>query len=69
MVTKRWHYVKWYGWNAETKTREGLAAIELYDLRNDPDENTNLATVKKYSAAEKRLDRIFRGGWIKARPR
>lgn len=68
MVTKSWHYVKWYGWNAETKTREELAATELYDLRNDPEENKNLATVKKYSAVEKRLDRIFRGGWIKARP-
>lgn len=69
MVTKRWHYVKWYGWNIETKTREGLAATELYDIRNDPQENENLTSIKKYSDEKKRLDKVFREGWMNARPR
>jgi len=69
IVTKRWHYVKWYGWNAETNSREALAATELYDLLNDPDENRNLSSVRKYTSVMKHVDRVFTGGWINARPR
>jgi iduronate 2-sulfatase len=68
MVTKRWHYVRWYGWNADTMTREGLAASELYDLRNDPEENQNLSNDRKFLAVERRLARLFRGGYADAQP-
>ncbi len=68
MVTKRWHYVKWYGWNVETRSRMAPAATELYDLHKDYEENRNLAELKSYSGVISRLDNQFSKGWKGAQP-
>jgi iduronate 2-sulfatase len=68
MVTERWHYVKWYGWDADVKCRKELAATELYDLRNDPEENKNLSVLEGYGRVTRHLERQFTGGWQHAVP-
>jgi arylsulfatase A-like enzyme len=58
MVTDRYHYVEWRSWDhvkgiAGTK----VLAVELYDLQEDPEENTNVAGSDDYRKDLERLSR------------
>ena len=63
MVTSRYHYVEWYQWSDETKTAGELAGIELYDLRADPDENTNIAGHPENVETAQDLAEKLKAGW------
>ena len=41
--TPRWRLVEWYPWDEEKQKCGKLAATELYDHQNDPQENVNVA--------------------------
>ncbi len=69
MMTENWHYIKWYYWNDETKNREEWVANELFDIRNDSEENRNLAELPKYSKILSELNLQFNEGWQKAKPK
>lgn len=56
MMTDRWHYIKWYHWNDITKQLLEPVECELYDLRNDKNENRNLSRLAKYARIIEKLD-------------
>jgi len=59
--TDRWRLVEW---------RKGNAApvYELYDCKNDPQENVNLANQPEHAATVKELAAMLKAGWKAARP-
>jgi iduronate 2-sulfatase len=61
--TDRYRYVEWSNW--ETKE---LAAIELYDHENDPQENKNVAGIKENAAIVEELAAKLKAGWKAALP-
>ncbi|MEM8484020.1 MAG: sulfatase [Bacteroidota bacterium] len=63
MRTDRYHYVRWINW----QTKE-FAATELYDLRADPEETTNLAGVPNYQDTLEALANQWAQGWRAAQP-
>ena len=63
MRTERFRYTEWQG----RKTGEILAR-ELYDHRNDPDENVNAADEPKYKKDVARLSGMLKVGWRAALP-
>jgi iduronate 2-sulfatase len=67
MVTSRYHYVEWYPWADETKTAGELAAVELYDLATDPDENINIAGLPDSAETVRNLAVKLKAGWRAAR--
>lgn len=68
MVTDRYHYVEWRTWNHVTGIAGDLAAIELYDQRSDPNENTNVAGVDDFKPIVDRLSKQLHRGWRSAEP-
>ena len=61
----RYRYTEWShyrGYPHWAATNESLKA-ELYDHATDPDENTNLANVKKYKQVRRQLSKMLRAGW------
>ena len=67
--TKEYHYVEWYSWNHKTGTKGTLKSTELFDSKNDPNENVNIAEEPKNRAIVKRLSKQLVNGWQKAIPR
>ena len=61
--TERYRYNEWINW--ETKK---LAAIELYDHKVDPQENTNIANVSSNAEIIKELSSQLKAGWKAALP-
>ena len=67
MVTERYHYVEWYHWDHATKTAGERAAVELYDLEKDPDENVNVAGRQENAEVVADLAARLEGNWKAAR--
>ncbi len=63
MRTDRYHYVRWMNWASKE-----FVATELYDLREDPNETTNLAGVPNYQDTLEALANQWEMGWRAARP-
>ena len=63
MVTSEYHYVEWRPWDETTKTAGELAAVELYDLISDPDENINIAGFPEYAETIRGLSEKLKAGW------
>jgi arylsulfatase A-like enzyme len=61
--TERYRYVRWVNW----ETGETVAH-ELYDHREDPGENRNLAGQPGYDEILDRLEAVEEAGWRAARP-
>jgi iduronate 2-sulfatase len=62
MRTDRYRYTEW-------KTEQGeLVGLELYDHRNDPEENVNLAARPGHEKLLEELRRKLSDGWRAARP-
>jgi len=68
MVTPRYHYVEWRFWNHIRGVAGDLAAVELYDRENDPDENRNIAEFKENVQIVEQLSRQLQRGWRSAVP-
>jgi arylsulfatase A-like enzyme len=68
MVTGRYHLVEWHTWDNEAKTAGELVAREVYDNKEDPQENRNLADLPEHVALVKQLSRQLAAGWQGARP-
>ncbi len=66
MVTARYHYVEWRHWDHDTKTAGDVAAVELYDLVADPEENVNVAGRPDNAEITGDLARRLEGGWKSA---
>ena len=49
-VTARYRYIEWYTWDHRTGVAGGLAAVELCDQQEDPNENTNIADLVENQA-------------------
>jgi len=62
--TDRYRYVEWIDW----ETRQ-LAAREVYDHQNDPQENKNLADLPENKALVKELAGRLKAGWRAALPK
>ncbi len=69
IVTLGYHYVEWRYWNNIEGTAGDIAAIELYDRKADPDENTNIAMLGGNSRTVEQLSRQLKRGWRSAVPR
>ena len=63
MVTEQYHYVEWYHWDHATKTAGERAAVELYDLQDDPDENVNIALRQENAEVVTDLAARLEGNW------
>lgn len=68
MQTGRYHYVEWYTWDNETKTRGDFAAAELYDHKTDLYETENIAGYPENTALVEKLSEKLAEGWRAARP-
>ena len=66
--TKEYHYIKWNFWNAEKGLKGNLAAEELYDLINDPNENYNVSGDSTFSDIKNNLSNQLDSGWQSAIP-
>ena len=62
--TDRYRFTRW----TPEKNRKQTAAIELYDLQEDPQGNVNLARQPKHAELIKQLSAQLDAGWKKARP-
>lgn len=68
MVTDRYHYVEWRTWDHVRGLAGDLRAVELYDHREDPQENTNIAGRSEHEDLLVKLAAELKGGWQAARP-
>jgi iduronate 2-sulfatase len=68
MTTERYHYVQWHDWDQGTEQAGKQVAVEMYDHKVDPDENTNIANLKGNSQILEQLSRQLRRGWRSAVP-
>jgi arylsulfatase A-like enzyme len=70
MVTSKYHYVQWRKWNHITGVaQKEVVADELYDLRTDPDENTNIANQGTHKKLIQQLSSQLNRGWQAAVPK
>ncbi len=60
--TERWRYIEWQ------KADGGVAARELYDMRDDPGETVNLAGKSQHSAAVNELSALLKTQLAKPAP-
>ena len=67
--TKKYHYIEWYGWDHQTKTRAELSAIELYNREYDPHETRNIADTEEAVEVRRELAAQLADGWRAALPR
>ena len=68
MVTSRYHYVEWHLWNDIDKSVGPKAAVELYDLQDDPNEDTNIAELETNKMLLEDLSKQLHRGWRFAVP-
>ncbi len=68
MVTSRYHYVEWRTWDDGQQLVGEISAVELYDLRYDPDENTNIANLDDSRSIIGKLSEQLHSGWHSALP-
>jgi len=62
MRTDRYRYTEW------AEAGKEPVGIELYDHRNDPDENVNLAGKPEHQKVVRELARLLHAGWREALP-
>lgn len=71
MRTERYRYTEWVHFSGPPKYEINWnknVGVELYDHRNDAEENVNLAHVSKYQSVIKELRKLLHGGWRNGRP-
>lgn len=66
MVTSRHHYVEWRTWDDGKKIVGELAAVELYDLQTDPNENVNIAGTPEGKQLITKMSVQLKRGWRSA---
>jgi hypothetical protein len=66
MVTERYHYVEWRYWDGKKKVTAELAAVELYDMESDPEENVNISELPASKKIINQLAQQLQAGWRKA---
>jgi len=67
MRTDRYRYVEWYEWD-KANTKGALTDRELYDHKNDPKENYNIADAEDNGQLVSQLSEQLNAGWRKALP-
>lgn len=67
--TDRYRYVEWYNWNKEAKQPEDLIARELFDHKEDPDENVNIADLSSSKKLVSQLSLQLKKGWRYSKPK
>jgi hypothetical protein len=67
MVTEHYHYVEWRYWDQAKGVAGDLAAVELYDQKNDPNENANIANDPANKRLIGRLADQMKTSWPKGR--
>lgn len=68
IVTDRFHYVEWRTWDHVKGEAGEVKAVELYDQKNDPAENTNVAGLKENAGVITQLTQQLALGWQNAKP-
>ena len=68
MHTKNYHYIEWYVWDDEGKSRGPFVAAELYDRLADPHETVNIAGEANMKKTVELLSVRLAAGWKPARP-
>ena len=63
MVTPRYHYIEWRFWNHTRGIAGDVAAIEIYDRKADPEENTNIANLAENRQIVEQLSGQLKRGW------
>ena len=63
MRTVRYRYTKW----VDRKDPSKVEAVELYDHKTDPQENTNVASDPAKAEMLSKLEARWQGGWAKAK--
>jgi len=66
--TKKYHYIEWYIWDHVNNVKGEYVTSELYDNDEDPEENVNVASQKKYNQIVDELSLQLSAGWTSARP-
>ncbi|WP_276834924.1 sulfatase/phosphatase domain-containing protein, partial [Chryseobacterium cucumeris] len=67
--TDRYRYVEWFEWNKETEKPGDYLARELYDHKNDPDENINIAEEVSSKKLVNQLSLQLKKGWRYSKPK
>jgi iduronate 2-sulfatase len=66
--TKEYHYIEWYKWDHDTKTKGAYVTAELYDRTLDPHEKINIAGTMKMQEVILKLSKKLAQGWKDALP-
>jgi arylsulfatase A-like enzyme len=67
MVTENFHYVEWRTWDHVVgKSGDEVVAVEIYDLRTDPEENQNVADWPDYQRQHRQLAAQLKQQWPKS---
>lgn len=68
LKTSDYHYVEWYYWDHRQGEKGDFVVSELYDSRNDPDENLNIADDPQNKETVQVLSQQLWAGWKAVRP-
>lgn len=68
MIQERYHYVEWWTWDHVAGKTGSKVTAELYDLKTDPLENTNIVA-KVDESLLKQLSKELHNGWKSAQPK
>lgn len=63
MVTERYHYVEWRVWDHVAGVSSDFVTAELYDLKLDSEENTNIAGEIENQSLVKKLAKRLKAEW------
>lgn len=66
--TKKYHYIEWYTWDDELKTRRDLKYVELFDRVEDPHETRSIADDIGRADIRRELSAQLERGWRGALP-
>lgn len=67
--TDRYRYVEWYNWNKEENVKGEFLSNELFDHKNDPQENKNIATDPEFKETVKLISQQLKDGWRYSKPK
>ncbi len=69
MNTKKYHFISWYEWDAQTGNRGKFKSHELYNKTFDPFETQNIAEKEDMRDVIITLSNQLESGWRKALPK
>ena len=69
MTTELYHYIEWHYWDDKTKLPGKITDVELYNRKEDPQENVNIGNLPENKKLVNDLSKELHKGWRAAIPK